>query len=358
MNVESTSGRFHSVFAAYSASKWIGFVFIVSSVNQTLSASSTVGRSGFGRRPRPPAPRTCDSRRDHRSDARARPRAAARRSACARPGMSATSTWGSASTRAARTSGRSGSGRTAKRTVAWSWLKGDRGLLEFDVIRDRLDLLDEILAEPDATHRRRFADDEEMLAALPRHGFTRRRGRPHPGSVLNFLARDLPEAPEPPPLPDGFRYRTVEPDDSRARRDPPRRLGAVACHRGELRERPGLVAVPRVARLRRRGAGRTFRRVCASSGRTTRTASASSSRSAYARSFAGAARRRRLHVRPAPPARRGRPRGDRLLRDGRSVRALRVARLPPPRLDGRPLALTLLRAGRRAPTRADSRRRR
>ena len=36
------------------------------------------------------------------------------------------------------------------RTVAWSWLKGDRGLLEFDVRRDRLDLLDEILADPDA----------------------------------------------------------------------------------------------------------------------------------------------------------------------------------------------------------------
>jgi hypothetical protein len=42
VNVESTSGRSHSVVAAYSASKWIGFVFSVSSVNQTLSASSTV----------------------------------------------------------------------------------------------------------------------------------------------------------------------------------------------------------------------------------------------------------------------------------------------------------------------------
>ena len=30
---------------------------------------------------------------------------------------------------------------------------------------------------------------------------------------MHFLARDLPEAPEPPPLPDGFRCRTVEPDD-------------------------------------------------------------------------------------------------------------------------------------------------
>src|SRR6266513_6251120 len=42
VNVESTSGRPHSVVAAYSASKWIGFVFSVSSGNETLSASSTV----------------------------------------------------------------------------------------------------------------------------------------------------------------------------------------------------------------------------------------------------------------------------------------------------------------------------
>ena len=42
VNVESTSGYSHSVSAAYAASKWIGFVFSVSSVNQTLSASSTV----------------------------------------------------------------------------------------------------------------------------------------------------------------------------------------------------------------------------------------------------------------------------------------------------------------------------
>ncbi len=42
------------------------------------------------------------------------------------------------------------------RPVAWSWLKGDRGLLDFDVRRDRLDLLDEILAEPRRTHHGRI----------------------------------------------------------------------------------------------------------------------------------------------------------------------------------------------------------
>jgi hypothetical protein len=45
------------------------------------------------------------------------------------------------------------------RTVAWSWLKGDRALLEFDVRRDRLDLLDEILGDPDARTAVAFEDD-------------------------------------------------------------------------------------------------------------------------------------------------------------------------------------------------------
>jgi ribosomal protein S18 acetylase RimI-like enzyme len=101
------------------------------------------------------------------------------------------------------------------RTVAWSWLKGDRGLLEFDVRRDRLDLLDEILADPGVRTSVAFEDDEEVQAALLRNGFTAddeaRVTRHSP--LLNFLARDLPVAPELPGLPEGFRYRTVEPGD-------------------------------------------------------------------------------------------------------------------------------------------------
>ena len=101
------------------------------------------------------------------------------------------------------------------RTVAWSWLKGDRGVLEFDVRRDRLDLLDEIFAAPDARISTAFEDDEEVQAALLRNGFaadadaklTRR------GSLLHFLARDLPDALELLELPEGFRCRTVEPED-------------------------------------------------------------------------------------------------------------------------------------------------
>src|SRR5215469_14471967 len=61
--------------------------------------------------------------------------------------------------------------KDGERTVAWSWLKGDRGLLEFDVRRDRLDLLDEMLADPDARTTGAFEDDAQVCAALLQHGF-------------------------------------------------------------------------------------------------------------------------------------------------------------------------------------------
>src|SRR5262249_7184412 len=101
------------------------------------------------------------------------------------------------------------------RTVAWSWLKGDRGLLEFDVRRDPLDLLGEILADRDARSTGAMTDDAETCDALLRHGFAADDGAglTRQGSVMHFLVRDLAEAPEPPPLPEGFGYRTVEPDD-------------------------------------------------------------------------------------------------------------------------------------------------
>ena len=101
------------------------------------------------------------------------------------------------------------------RTVAWSWLKGDRALLDFDVRRDRLDLLDEILADPDARSSVAYEDDDEVRAALERHGFTTAGEtdvtRQEP--LMHFLARDLAQPPVQSPLPDGFRCRTVEADD-------------------------------------------------------------------------------------------------------------------------------------------------
>jgi ribosomal protein S18 acetylase RimI-like enzyme len=94
------------------------------------------------------------------------------------------------------------------RVVAWSWLKQDgRDRLEHDVHRDYLHLLDEILAEPAARVAFAYEDDAESRAALERHGFQ------GPEDPMHFLVRDLPESPEPPELPDGFRYRTVTAED-------------------------------------------------------------------------------------------------------------------------------------------------
>src|ERR1700712_5539688 len=90
------------------------------------------------------------------------------------------------------------------RVVAWSWLKGDgRDRLEHDVHPDHLDLLDEILDVPSARVAFAYEDDAERRAALDRHGFR------EPGDAMHYLARDLAERPELPPLPDGFRCRTV-----------------------------------------------------------------------------------------------------------------------------------------------------
>jgi len=93
------------------------------------------------------------------------------------------------------------------RVVAWSWLKGAKGWLEFDIRRDRLELLDEILDDPDARVAFAFDDDTEVRAALSRHGYT------HPRHPMHYLVRDLPRPPEPPRLPDGFCCRAAESDD-------------------------------------------------------------------------------------------------------------------------------------------------
>jgi len=88
--------------------------------------------------------------------------------------------------------------------VAWSWLQQDgRAHLEHDVHPAYLHLLDELLAEPGARVAMAFADDAERRDALARYGFTQ------PGQAMHYLVRELPDPPEPPPLPDGFRCRTV-----------------------------------------------------------------------------------------------------------------------------------------------------
>ncbi len=97
--------------------------------------------------------------------------------------------------------------KDGERTVAWSWLKEAKAELEFDIRRDRVDLLDEILDEPRARVAVCFDDDAEARAALERHGFAK------PGWQLHLNAREIEEPPTPAPLPDGFRLRTVEPRD-------------------------------------------------------------------------------------------------------------------------------------------------
>jgi hypothetical protein len=68
-------------------------------------------------------------------------------------------------------------------------------------------LLDEILDEPEAKEAVAFADDEDALLVLARHGFTK------PGRAIHLNHRAVPAALTLPPLPYGFRYRTVEPQD-------------------------------------------------------------------------------------------------------------------------------------------------
>jgi ribosomal protein S18 acetylase RimI-like enzyme len=97
--------------------------------------------------------------------------------------------------------------RDGGRVIAWSWLKSDRGVLELDVHPEYEHLLDEILDEPEARIASGFEDDEARRAVLARHGFVR------PGQELHLNARDVPEPPEPAPLPGGFHLRTVEPAD-------------------------------------------------------------------------------------------------------------------------------------------------
>ena len=97
--------------------------------------------------------------------------------------------------------------RDGDRVVAWSWLKSDRGILEHDVHPDHEHLLDEILDEPGARVAFAFEDDEAQRAALARHGFVR------PDRGFHQNACTVTEPPGQAPLPEGFRLRTVEPED-------------------------------------------------------------------------------------------------------------------------------------------------
>ena len=137
---------------------------------------------------------------------------------------------------------------------------------------------------PRQRSRSRSRTTADRRAALARHGFT------EPGDVMHFLVRELAEPPESPPLPDGFRCRTV--DDG----DVPER---VSIHRevwAPSRVTESSYAQVRaewpyrgVARLRRRGAGRPLRRLLPLLAGRPERRRPSSSRSVRARSSAAAA---------------------------------------------------------------------
>jgi ribosomal protein S18 acetylase RimI-like enzyme len=93
------------------------------------------------------------------------------------------------------------------RVLAWSWLRTPNGELDVDVHAQHPELLDEVLAEPEARTAYAFEDDAALREALARHAFER------PGEALHFLVRDLREPPQTAPLPDGYRCRTVEAAD-------------------------------------------------------------------------------------------------------------------------------------------------
>jgi len=95
--------------------------------------------------------------------------------------------------------------------AAWSWLHLDSGVLDVDVRADRHDLLDEILDEPAARQAWAFEDDADRRDALARHGFA------EPVESMHFYVLDLEARPDPRPLPDGFRHRTVGAGDLAAR---------------------------------------------------------------------------------------------------------------------------------------------
>ena len=95
------------------------------------------------------------------------------------------------------------------RTVAWSWLKSAKGWLEFDV-RARA-------ARPAGRDPRRARAPRSPSASRTtrkvRAALRRARLQSAPSGRSTCNARDLAEPPEQAPLPDGFRCRTVEPDD-------------------------------------------------------------------------------------------------------------------------------------------------
>jgi ribosomal protein S18 acetylase RimI-like enzyme len=95
---------------------------------------------------------------------------------------------------------------------AWNWLsKGD---LDCVVHPDRLELLDEVLAWADARNVFTQESDAPKIERLEAHGYQR-----VDGDVSNHMVLPLDDLPAEPRLPDGYRLRTVGPEDLERRVD-------------------------------------------------------------------------------------------------------------------------------------------
>lgn len=91
--------------------------------------------------------------------------------------------------------------------VGWSWFQAETAALDHDVHPHHRQLLDEILDEPAARSASVVHGDDESLEAFARHGFTER------GDEMRMNELTLAKTSDPPALPEGFRYRTVDGDD-------------------------------------------------------------------------------------------------------------------------------------------------
>ena len=116
---------------------------------------------------------------------------------------------------------------------AWNWLTRDA--IDCVVHPDRPEVLDDVLAWADAPTFYALESDSEKVARLEAHGYVRA-----DGDAANHMAQRLDRELDAPRLPDGYRIRTVAPDDLERR---------VEVHRAAFA--PSRVVPASYARLQR-----------------------------------------------------------------------------------------------------------
>ncbi len=148
--------------------------------------------------------------------------------------------------------------------VAWAWVRRPPMLQHEIHPRHRGGALHEELitwfegqVKEDELRTSSLSTDTERLE------FLRSRGYEIDRDARDFIYHACAlEGTTEPEVPAGYRLRTVEPGDLERRVDAASdRLGALARHSRELRQRPGRLALPARPRLRRGSAGRILRGV-------------------------------------------------------------------------------------------------